>query len=307
MHHIGFGARKLQINITFYSSKLMKNPIKNCFLRINVWGSSLSATIGLSAVLIAVAITGHAADYPKPIQDAVTHGVKVLKTFPAASSLTGWVLSQGPDTSMVYTTPDGKTLIVGELIDENGQPLTKQYASKYLPSPDYLASFKQLERVDVIAEGTLVKPKTVLYVFFDANCPYCHFTWQALQPYENVGLQVRWVPVALLGESSLPKAVALMTAKDRVTAFRVMQEGFVPGKPTTAPISIPASPAVAEAIKRNSALMEKFGINGTPGIVWKDRSGKIQIKGGMPRLSELPLITDLPEQKIESPGLQKFR
>ena len=285
----------------------MKNPIQNCFLRTNVWRSSTLAITSATAILFAVAIQGHAADYPRPIQDAVAHGVKVLKTFPAASSLTGWVLSQGLDTSMVYTTPDGKTLIVGELIDENGQPLTKQYASKYLPAPDYSASFQQLERLDVIAEGTLIKPKTVLYVFFDANCPYCHFTWQALQPYEHAGLQVKWVPVAVLGESSLPKAVALMTAKDRKTAFRAMQEGFVPGKPTPAPTSIPASPAIAEAIKRNGALMEKFGINGTPGIVWKDRSGKVQIKGGMPRLSELPVMADLPEQKIDSPGLQKFR
>ena len=285
----------------------MKKLTQNRFIHINAQIHRTPATTSAAAVLFALAISGHAADYPRPIQEAVTHGVKVLKTFPAASSLTGWVLAQGGDTSVVYTTPDGKTLIVGELIDENGHPLTKQYASKYMPAPDYSAIYQQLERVDVIAEGTLVKPKSVLYVFFDANCPYCHFTWQALQPYENVGLQVKWIPVAVLGESSLPKAVALMTAKDRKTAFHAMQEGFVPGKRTPAPSAVPASPAITEAIQRNGALMEKFGISGTPGIVWKDNSGKIQVKGGMPRLSELPLMTGLPEQKIDAPELQKFR
>jgi thiol:disulfide interchange protein DsbG len=53
--------------------------------------------------------------------------------------------------------------------------------------------------------------------------------------------------------------------------------------------------------------MEKFAINGTPGIVWKDANGKIQIKGGMPRLSEIARITGLPEQRIDNPDLQKFR
>ena len=285
----------------------MTKLTQNRLIRLNAGRYSNSARTSAAAVLLTAAISGNAAEYPRPIQEAVAHGVKVLKTFPAASSLTGWVLAQGADTSVVYTTPDGKTLIVGELIDENGQPLTKQYASKYVPAPDYSASYQQLERADVIAEGTLSNPKSVLYVFFDANCPYCHFTWQALQTYEAVGLEVKWVPVAVLGESSLPKAVSLMSAKDKKTAFRAMQEGFVPGKPTPAPDHVATSPVITEAIKRNGALMEKFGINGTPGIVWKVHSGKIQIKGGMPRLSELPSMTGLPEQKIDAPELQKFR
>ena len=261
----------------------------------------------MGMLVVAIGTTGHAADYPKPISDAVAHGVKVLKTFPAASSLTGWIVSQGADTSVVYTTPDGKTLIVGELIDENGQPLTKQYTRTYLPAPDYSSTFDQLEQTDVITEGRLNHPKTVLYVFFDANCPYCHFTWKALQPYENAGLQVKWVPVAVLGESSLPKAVELMSSKDRLAAFRASQSQFVPGKPTPGTAHFPANPAVADRISRNGVLMEKFGISGTPGIVWKDQAGKIQVKGGMPRLSELAKITGLPEQKVDAEELQKFR
>lgn len=50
-----------------------------------------------------------------------------------------------------------------------------------------------------------------------------------------------------------------------------------------------------------------FGINGTPGIVWKDKQGKVNIKAGMPRLSEIPRITGLPEQKVDDPDLARFR
>jgi thiol:disulfide interchange protein DsbG len=48
-------------------------------------------------------------------------------------------------------------------------------------------------------------------------------------------------------------------------------------------------------------------MSGTPGIVWKDKKGKVQVKGGMPRLSEFAGITGLPEQKIDDPALARFR
>jgi thiol:disulfide interchange protein DsbG len=263
-------------------------------------------------VLIGLAFLGAhnaagAADYPKQIQAAVARGIKVVKTFSAASSLTGWVMSQGGQSSIVYTTPDGKTMLVGELIDENGKPLNAQYASQFAPPPDYAASFQELERTDNVVEGTLKNPKSVLYVFFDANCPFCHFTWKALQPYEKAGLQVRWIAVAVLGETSLPKAVAIMAAKDKTIAFRAMQEQYRMGAPLAPGKTAPSKPEIAEKIRKNGELMEKFSINGTPGIVWKDHDGKIHVKGGMPKLSEIPRMTGLPEQKVDDPELEKFR
>ncbi len=62
-------------------------------------------------------------------------------------------------------------------------------------SRDLPALFATLEKTDAVTEGA-TSPKRILYVFFDANCFYCHLTWRALQAYEKAGLQVRWVPVA---------------------------------------------------------------------------------------------------------------
>jgi thiol:disulfide interchange protein DsbG len=53
--------------------------------------------------------------------------------------------------------------------------------------------------------------------------------------------------------------------------------------------------------------MGTFGIAGTPGIVWRDKQGKIQVKSGMPRLSELAGMTGLPAQKEDDPELAKFK
>jgi thiol:disulfide interchange protein DsbG len=261
--------------------------------------------LSLGALLPAAAVGAQA--YPKALDQAVRSGVTVVKSFPAASGLTGWVLAQGANHSVVYTTADKKTLLAGALIDENGQNLTELYQAQYVPKPDYAAAFQGLEKSAYVAEGMLKSPKNVLYVFVDANCPFCHLMWRALQPYEAAGLQVRWIPVATLGPTSMPKAIEVLAAPDRIAAFRKLEANH--GKPWTpsGKASAATHPAVAASISRNGELMERFGIAGTPGAVWRDRQGKVQVKSGMPRLSELPAMTGLPEQKVDDPALARFR
>lgn len=273
----------------------------------NKFAPLLRRHFAVGVLLAAAAGASVAETYPKAIQGVMDRGVKVVKSFPAASGLTGWVLSQGGRYSIVYTTADKKTLLAGALIDENGDNLSAQYEDKYVPKPDLGSLFHELEKSAYVAEGTTKDPKSVIYVFFDANCPFCHYTWKALQPYEKVGLQVRWVPVAMLGPTSLPKAIEVMSAPDKTAAFRKLEENH--GKPWTAPKNATeaAQPAIAASLRKNEELMEKFGIAGTPGVIWKDKQGKVNMKGGMPHLSELPAITGLPEQKVDDPALAKFR
>lgn len=259
-----------------------------------------------TAVLIGTAAIA-AQQTPTVLDRAVGAGVKVVKQFPAASGLTGWVLSQGGRHSLVYTTADGKTLVAGALIDERGQNLSAQHEDMYIPKPDFAAAFAQLEKSAFIAEGSIKSPKSVIYVFVDPNCPYCHFMWRAVQPYEAAGLQVRWIPVATLGPTSMPKAIEVLAAADKTAAFRRMEQNH--GKPWTPVTGMTEQghPSVAAAIRRNGEVMEGFGIAGTPGVVWRDKQGKVQVKSGMPRLSELPFITGLPEQRVTDPSLAKFK
>ncbi len=267
----------------------------------------LMSSLAVGALTLTAA-AGAAQPYPKPIAHAVESGVKVVKTFPAASGLTGWVLSQAGRHSIVFTTADGKTLLAGALVDENGENLSAKYEDRHVPKPDLSGLYQSLEKNSShVAEGTLKDPKSVMYVFVDANCPFCHYTWKALQPYEKAGLQVRWILVDTLGPTSLPKAISVMAAPDKVAAFKKMELNH--GKPWTAPAQATAAaqPAVAAAIANNSALMGQFGIGGTPGVIWKDRQGKVQVKAGMPRLSELPAMTHLPEQKMDDASLERFR
>lgn len=265
--------------------------------------AALAAGMGLLVIT-----PGQAAQtYPKALDRAIGAGVSVVRQFPAASGLTGWVLGQGGRYTIVYTTGDGKTMLAGALIDEQGQNLAERYQEQYVPKPDFSAAWQELEKAAYVTEGAVRTPKSVVYIFVDANCPFCHLAWRAVQPYEAAGLQVRWIPVATLGPTSMPKAVEVLGAADKLAAFRRMEANH--GKPWNASAaSDPAAhAAIAASIESNGKLMDAFGIAGTPGIVWRDRQGKVQVKAGMPRLSELPAITGLPEQKADDPALAKFR
>jgi len=99
-----------------------------------------------------------------------------------------------------------------------------------------------------------------------------------------------------------------MLARDRTAALRENELGYRAESydGAIAPArNVPA--ALAAQLEANTKLMERFGVSGTPGLVWKDKAGKIRVKLGMPRLSQLPAITGLPAQKIDDPELADFR
>lgn len=280
---------------------MLERSNRRRIFRVRTWIACLAAAMLLAAGAVA------AETYPKPIKRAVGAGLKVEKSFPAVSGLTGWVLSQGGRYTIVYTTPDGKTLVAGTVVGEDGRNLSAEYEEKHVPKANLAGAYGELEKSAYVVEGAKKNPKSQIYVFVDANCPFCHSLWKALQPYESAGLQVRWILVDTLGPTSLPKAIEVLAAPDTTAAFRRMEERF--GKPWTGSeeASEARQPSLAAKIRGHNQLMQKLGLAGTPGIVWRDRSGRVSTNAGMPRLSELPAITGLPEQKIDDPSLARFR
>jgi len=174
------------------------------------------------------------------------------------------------------------------------------------PAPRHADVFTQLEKADVVREGP-AQSAHVLYVFFDANCLYCHLTWKALQPYETAGLQVRWVPVAYQQPSSVGRAAAIMQAPDRAAALRMNELRYDASKYDGGiEPAVTVSPAMAAQLQANTRLMQTIA-PGTPVLVWKDAAGKVRVKVGVPRLSALPGITGLPQQPNDDPDLAQFK
>jgi thiol:disulfide interchange protein DsbG len=246
-------------------------------------------------------------DVPKVLDAPVKAGMKIINKFPAGGGLQGWVLSQGGQNSVVYTTADGKFLMAGALIDEAGTNLTAQYAEKYIPKPEYDKLLPQLEKSAYIVSGAKGSAaKSTVYAFIDLNCGYCAMAYKALVPYEAAGLQVRWVPVAFLNATSNTKAAALFESSNPEAALRAHELAFGKEGAGIKPAAS-VSADIAKKLEANGKLMRDFGFNGTPGIVFKDKNGKVMTRNGMPRMSDLPTITGLPEQAQTDPDLARFK
>jgi thiol:disulfide interchange protein DsbG len=82
----------------------------------------------------------------------------------------------------------------------------------------------EIDQTTWVAQGS---GQRVLYIFFDPNCPYCHQLYEKLSPMvEAKNLQLRWIPVGMLANSSLPKAAAILQAHDPLTAFKNNEENY---------------------------------------------------------------------------------
>lgn len=255
-----------------------------------------------------LASTAYAAAVPAPIKMVENTGMTVVKEFPAASGLHGWVLAKNGQYSMVFTTPDGKTLIAGALVDATGHNMTADYANKYIPKPDLDKLSGELKTLPYAATGTLKAPKSVIYVMYDANCIFCHLAWKALKPYEAEGLQVRWVPVSFLKPTSIQRAYAIMSAKDPTAAFEENEVKFDEQSENggiTPAASVP--PAFMAKIQADDAFMSRVGSRGTPTVLYFGKDKHLHVVPGMPRLSQLPEITGLPAVANHDPELARFQ
>ncbi len=228
-----------------------------------------------------------------------------MQTFSAASGLTGWVL-RGQDQKyvIVYTTPDGQSLMVGDLLSSTGQNLTDLYVQRYVPPPDLTALWAELGKANTVTTGAKEGSKSSIYVIMDPNCIFCHMLWIALKPYEAAGLQVRWIPVGFLHEDSSAKAAAIL--KGGESALEQCQQHFDVHAESGGIAGVAITPDLRAKLELNLQIMHAAAVQGTPGIFYKDATGHVLRLEGMPSISELPSITGLPVQPETDPQLTRF-
>lgn len=262
----------------------------------------LSALSLLAAFLFTASAV--AEDYPAAVKSLLKQpGIEVLDNFQAPGGMTAYIVSVRGKPNVIYLTPDKKYAFIGIMVNEDGENLTAGQMEEHLPKPDYAAIWQRFEKAAWVAEGAK-DPKSVVYVFADPYCPYCHAFWKASQPYLAAGLQLRWVFVSYLKPDGEAKIASILEAKDPAAALTRHESSFDKGG--IAPLEKP-KPKTLEAIRANGQLMRDLGINGTPALVYRDADGTVHLASGMPKLGALPTIFNLPEQTIDDPGLARFR
>ncbi len=136
-----------------------------------------------------------------------------------------------------------------------------------------------LAKTDYIQVGT---GGPIAYDFFDPNCPYCAITYKLEQPYLRTGeLRIRYVPVGFITRSSLPKAAAILTAKNPAQA---LAENFQP-MPKSDRGAIPPLPRVSLRLKfallANQSILERVGLSIVPDLFYRTKQGKVEIIRGI--------------------------
>lgn len=122
----------------------------------------------------------------------------------------------------VYVSADGKFLFTGDLIDLE----TRTNLSERAREQENSAALARLGADKTIVIGP-AKPRHIVTVFTDVDCPYCAKLHLEVPALNKAGVQVRYVffPRAGLDSDSYRRAVAVWCAPDRAQAIGVAKAG----------------------------------------------------------------------------------
>lgn len=214
-------------------------------------------------------------------------GLEILGEFDAPGGLRGFAAAAGQQPIAVYLTPDGKHAVVGTLIDAKGHNVSASVLQRMVVEPMSRRTWAQLEKTAWVADGSANAPR-VVYTFMDPNCPYCHRFWQAARRWVQSGkVQLRHILVGVIREDSANKAAAIMTAVSPSEAFTLHEQRHAQGGIQALAVT---PNAVRAQLDSNERLMTELGIQGTPGIVFRDEAGVLQTLSGMPAPEDMEKI-----------------
>ena len=240
-----------------------------------------------AAAAMSVGSAGAAANNLTPVEkNLMSKGVQIVQTFPSSSGLKAIVADNGKEKRLFYVTPDGKSLVVGMVFDTTGNNVTTEDMSragvsdvggaKTVSDAQLEAIWKRAEKLSWIPEGN---GKKTIYVLFDPNCPYCHRLWSSVRGAVQSGsVQVRWLPVAILKESSKGLAAAIYTAKNPSQILGDMVNRQL--QPVT------VTEAANKKMAYNLLLLRDTGYTGVPTILYR-QNGKVRTAMGSPTDVEL--------------------
>ena len=228
-----------------------------------------------------------AVNEPAVVKTLRSQGVEFMGTFETPVGLTGYAGVAGQRPLGVYVSKDGEYAVVGTLVNAKGEDVSAAKLKELVSGPMGQQAWAKVEASHWVRDGKADAPR-VIYSFSDPNCPYCNRFWEAAQPWVAAGkVQIRQILVGVIREDSANKAAAILGAALPEQALIQNERDFAKGgiKPLA---TVPA--AVQAKLRANEALMLDLGFQGTPGILFKDADGTVQMRSGMPQGDDMQTV-----------------
>jgi thiol:disulfide interchange protein DsbG len=236
----------------------------------------------LQVALIPATILAGAAQaqtYPAAIQSLEQQGVRVIESFDAPGGMTGYVGEMQGRSLAFYLTPDGDHVIVGTLLDAQGNNLSAGSIDELVTGPKFAEAWSQLEESHWVRDGS-ADAEAVVYTFTDPNCPYCYRFRQQAEPWIDAGkVQLRHIIVGILREDSLTKAATILGSDDPEAALHQHLDSYEQGG---IEVDRKRVSAAHMDVKANDRLMQDLGLQATPSTLYKDGDGNVKMVQGLP-------------------------
>lgn len=217
---------------------------------------------------------------PQPLVDAERDGYLTVIDTREVREVAGMtaIMTQAADGKyrVYWSNLDEGFISTGDIITKDGFALTSKYMNLLQPPLN--------DVFDPIFENGIVlgsKDKTqsvdsnsTLYVFYEPFCGYCKKFHANLKPYIEQGLDVKVLPVAWISPKS-PDHIATIAARED------FEQALTESDQQSLQLTHKADADLMERIGANRQIMSGLGITGTPGVVYKDSEGRLQITGGL--------------------------
>ncbi|MCS3466878.1 thiol:disulfide interchange protein DsbG [Pseudomonas sp. JUb42] len=238
------------------------------------------STLALAAITLQSPLLRAAEELPAPIKALQAKGAHIVSSFDAPGGLRGYAAEYNKQAIALYLTADGEHVLAGNLYDAKGQDLSRAPLEKLVYEPMSKEIWAKLEKTTWIADGSQTAPK-IVYLFSDANCPYCNMFWEQARPWVKAGkVQLRHIMVGIIREDSAAKAAALLADKNPEVAL-TKHEAAGRGSTLKPLAKIPAD--IQAKLDGNMELMNQMGLSATPSIFYLDDKGQMQQIQGAPQ------------------------
>lgn len=214
------------------------------------------------------------------LQALAGQGLTIHGPLDVPGGLNAFAASAGTQAMAVYIMPDADYALIGTLIDTQGTAVAEEELRRIASEPLEQGAWDSLETAGWVADGD-PEAERVVYVFTDANCPFCNELWTSARPWVEAGkVQLRHVMVGVIRADSAAKAAAILEADDPQAALTYNEVNHAEG-------GIDPLETISEESKSrldsNVELMRQLGFGGTPGLVARSEDGKLTFQSGVPR------------------------